>query len=470
MSLLNCFIIFSTWVMFTGTEGRKCFRPGKGVHVVESISANHSDGLYPTGTSINYSCDPGYTILQSKQKTCLKNGTWTGNDAYCGINVAETASVELIRTNNYVERHNLLTKIFSNDLSICIKVDQVNSSHAWYIKLNKNYTLDLVQVTIKQNSGGLEIPEIRFSPENFNENTYQITKSESTSLIGTYKTRINNETLYVYTYKIEKPKSSQFATLIIIWPKISFFLCHLELFTSLDVSNSLCDIDGQKFSKQLSYFYFNKCYAVFPPNTTSNWHNANEICNNFKRNSSSLLYLDTNGISALNYMFSYISKTISPNSLKGRNYWAKSSAATPSYVTMKSTVSYSDQSPGFTYSPICEYDLPRCGSPEQRSGTLMTHYGHQVHYSCPKYFTLDGPSMRNCSNGRWSSDLPQCIHRDNTNKPRKGNDSPCSSHCDNQERKLLRETVETIIFVVAGILIVQWVVTGVAYVYLNFFY
>ncbi|GAB6026638.1 hypothetical protein CHUAL_013045 [Chamberlinius hualienensis] len=407
MFFLKCFAILNTLIILIDAEG--CFHSGKRIHVVESISANHTDGAYPTGTSINYSCDPGYTLLHSEQKTCLKNGTWTGNEPYCGINVEEEASVTLIRIIEHVGRHDWFTQIIYTNSSSCVKVNHVNSSHAWYIKLNKDYTLDLLKVTAMQQLDESEIPKIRFSAENFNEKSYHITESEPTSFIGTYKTRTNNETLYVYTYKIEKPKSSQFATLIIIWSKISFFLCNLELFTSLDVSNSLCDIDGQKFSEQLSYFYFNKCYAVFPPNTTSTWFKANEICNNFERNSSSLLYLDTNGFSALNYMFSYINKTISQNSFNVRDYWTNAPTVTPFHVTMKSTVRYSYQLPEFTYSPICEYNLPKCGTPEQKYGSLMTFDDHHAYYDCPKSFTLKGPSMRTCSFGQWSLYPPECI-------------------------------------------------------------
>ncbi|GAB6026625.1 hypothetical protein CHUAL_013031 [Chamberlinius hualienensis] len=405
----KCLTVFCTLVVLTAGESRGCYHPGKRIHVVESISTNHTDGIYPTGTSIRYSCDPGYILLSNDQRICLENGSWRGKEPYCGFNVADTASIKLILSNeNKTHSRNKDLDMIWNASSKCVKVDGGYSSYLWYFQLNKNYYVDLIEIGVLQTSGVSQIPEISFSTVNFTLKSHHAIDDEFTTFKNHYYMMRNGKTFIVYSYEIKRPKLSQYATLNVRnWSKNEFTLCNLKLFTSLDVSNSLCDLEG---NKQLRHFYYNdKCFVAFPPNTSSNFHDARKICNGFKTNSASLMIFDPNDLSALNYMFSYIKTTIGPNNVEGENYWVNAPDKSFIFISMKGSVRFSSRPPYFKFSQICEYDLFRCGSPEQRNTTIMTYDKQHAYYSCPSNFTIIGSTVRNCLFGQWTLNPPDCI-------------------------------------------------------------
>ena len=35
------------------------------------------------GSMANYTCDPGYTLMGDAMRTCLRDGTWSGNEPIC---------------------------------------------------------------------------------------------------------------------------------------------------------------------------------------------------------------------------------------------------------------------------------------------------------------------------------------------------------------------------------------------------
>ena len=57
--------------------------------VVECGSLNDPDNGKVTvketflGSVANYSCDPGYTRIGDEIRTCLRDGTWSGNEPIC---------------------------------------------------------------------------------------------------------------------------------------------------------------------------------------------------------------------------------------------------------------------------------------------------------------------------------------------------------------------------------------------------
>ena len=39
--------------------------------------------LYIQGGNLSFSCDDGYTLTGSLQRSCLPDGSWSGEQAYC---------------------------------------------------------------------------------------------------------------------------------------------------------------------------------------------------------------------------------------------------------------------------------------------------------------------------------------------------------------------------------------------------
>lgn len=60
-----------------GDSAGLCGDPGVPVHGIRLGEE------FTVGSAVRFSCEPGYTLKGSPERTCLNNGTWLGTQPEC---------------------------------------------------------------------------------------------------------------------------------------------------------------------------------------------------------------------------------------------------------------------------------------------------------------------------------------------------------------------------------------------------
>lgn len=68
------FVLFSALL---GESAGLCGDPGVPVHGIRLGDE------FTAGSAVRFSCEPGYTLKGSPERTCLTNGTWLGTQPEC---------------------------------------------------------------------------------------------------------------------------------------------------------------------------------------------------------------------------------------------------------------------------------------------------------------------------------------------------------------------------------------------------
>lgn len=68
---------FPSFNVFTGDAAGLCGDPGVPVHGIRLGEE------FTVGSVVRFSCEPGYTLRGSPERTCLANGTWLGTQPEC---------------------------------------------------------------------------------------------------------------------------------------------------------------------------------------------------------------------------------------------------------------------------------------------------------------------------------------------------------------------------------------------------
>ena len=63
--------------MFSGESSGLCGDPGVPVHGIRLGEE------FTVGSVVRFSCEPGYVLKGSPERTCLANGTWLGTQPEC---------------------------------------------------------------------------------------------------------------------------------------------------------------------------------------------------------------------------------------------------------------------------------------------------------------------------------------------------------------------------------------------------
>ena len=64
-------------VCYHFVAARNCGHPGTPVH------GNINSYVFTYGSTVEYTCDKGYTLVGSKQRVCQANQTWSGTSPQC---------------------------------------------------------------------------------------------------------------------------------------------------------------------------------------------------------------------------------------------------------------------------------------------------------------------------------------------------------------------------------------------------
>ncbi|GAB6025268.1 hypothetical protein CHUAL_010686 [Chamberlinius hualienensis] len=380
-----------------------CQHPGKSAHVLTTLSKDHIDGIYPVGTTVTYSCDSEYDMLNNVVRKCLPNGTWTGIEPFCGINVATTANV--MNITNYEPNADFKSSniVYYNDNSVlsgfyehCTVIER--SRAIVYIHMNKSHTVDLLKLTFKNSINDFAVPNIYYSPRS--------TDWENITMIKYYTEDVYERRYSTFQFGIDNPTTSRNAVIKIIWPSgKEFSVCDVSLYSKTALPESWCsfrtDLDSKYFS------YENSCFAVYPRYLNTTYNVAVHKCKIYKEHlNSSLINLMS---SSSDDFYMYIKSNVAEKLFHQSYFWLYDTEHQCTTFNISQKVPNVKISNCESYfGRICQYNLHRCGTPDQKSGTLMKFNETTASYFCPNNYVIVGNSTRTCLTGKWTLKAPKC--------------------------------------------------------------
>ncbi|GAB6032958.1 hypothetical protein CHUAL_012151 [Chamberlinius hualienensis] len=420
-----------------------CLHPNKNFHVISKITPNQIHGLFPVDSIIKYSCDKGFEILNNQTRHCLSNGQWSGEEPYCGIDVARLATAEF-KTRNSM---GWPWKSLCTSIKLGQAVWEVTVQAVWSFKWNRTYSLNVVQVAFKTFDVSVgHIPQLHYSTENEILNVQPLTLINYTRYQSGY---------VVYQFLIENPAKSTIIHVQVDWP-VLWEVCNFGLYTDSALPDSWCSFKDQFNVKHFSYD--DKCFAVFGNHVNEKWPKVLTNCQSYKTHlNSSMAFLRSKDF------IDYFAVIVRNSPVYQRYFWLHQPAGDSKYyfVDMETNIVYKRASPYGESGQICEYNYPRCGNPDQITGTLFELDETFANYFCPQNYLLNGTETRICRNGKWTSDAPTCILNDVQMSP--SSDVSCKSKTYCYE--LTKKVATMIAATVGAILLVLWTLTGAALIY-----
>ncbi|GAB6032959.1 complement component (3d Epstein Barr virus) receptor 2 [Chamberlinius hualienensis] len=428
--LLNWFLIALIFSESYAEDG--CLHPGKSSYIVAAMSDSHTNGLFPVGTIISYTCDSGYEILNNQTRICLQKGTWSGEEPYCGSDITERA----IASNYWSSTTGLWPKYFHNCL------ESISGTNLFF-KFNQDYEVHYIELIF---SSKLNLAEV----EHGERPVLYLKKKINWGMPMLKKwTKIGDER-FVYQFKVLMPVSENVTAVSINFPDKNFTFCGIRLYTNTILSYSLCKFESEINVKQ--FLYGDKCYAVFDRNIRYDWKTSKVQCENYNTQ------LNSSAVNKISLEFINCFYFIIRSSFFYQDYfWINnpSNSSSCSYIYMRKNVVYrSLNCYGFS-GQICEYDFPKCGTPDQKFASEIYYIDDQMaKYTCAQSYSVNGTSVRRCSNGKWTPEAPICLHNENF-----------FNDCWTPNSKAFSVSVNQTI--VAIFIIIQWTLNGISFIFFN---
>ncbi|GAB6026637.1 hypothetical protein CHUAL_013044 [Chamberlinius hualienensis] len=500
MVILLRYFISSIFVLaLTETEG--CLHPGKKANVLVAMTKKDDDGVFPTGTEADYSCDNGYEILHfnGSKRLCQENGLWSGNEPYCGINVGVSGIVASMKIDNTLQSLPKLD-ITKRDVYDSCKPFLNTENVTLFIRLNKTSAIDIIQLTFKQDGFPENfIPTVSLSLKTYSDADKTRKKIKSQFLYQAKVTWRDDKLLY-YQYSVHNFDKSEDVAVTIIISKLNLSVCNIAIYSNKDIPESWCGTDRHD-TKHL--VYNNKCYVVYGGTITYNYQQSKNRCSQLKLKQfrPSLLNLK-NDINNVIYNFIYSAVRTDENFIS-RNYWIMTDQI---FYCENINIGYTKSeiqnkvNCRLTTNRICEFVVERCPSPDQEPGSFVNITDIYAFYSCPHGYVLVGNNRRTCSRGWWSEAAPQCkcgptvacsygqssttstAMEETINVPRTTNEisnvvttevpftectNQSNSSCETENEQIIRTTLY-IIGTVVAVAVFQWMVTALIYIYIKY--
>ncbi|GAB6032960.1 hypothetical protein CHUAL_012153 [Chamberlinius hualienensis] len=413
------------------------------------MSDSHTNGLFPVGTIISYTCDSGYEILNNQTRICLQNGTWSGEEPYCGSNISERA-IEV-----YYQVPGLRSKYFHNCL------ESILSGANWTFKFNRDYEVHYIELIF---SSKLNLEEL----ENSERPALNLKKKRKWGKPNLKKwTEIGDER-FVYQFKVLNPISENVTVFNVSWPEKNFTFCGIRLYTNTILPDSLCKFENEMNVKQ--FLYGGKCFAVFDRNTKYYWKTSKVECENYNTQ------LNSSAVNKISLEFINYFYFIIKFSHFYQDYFWINNPTNPSSCScihmVNKVVPGSLSCEGFC-GQICEYDILKCGTPDQLFASEIYYIDDQMaKYTCAQSYSVNGTLLRYCSNGKWTPEAPKCHEKGIEGNFSSFNESRFNASNSNvtkwPDMTKAGDVSSIIVLTVASILVIQWTLTAIALVYIKY--